>query len=389
MQRDIAPDVLRGFALLGILVVNIQFMALNVSEGARGQWAIGIGNSTATFIIAAIFAGKFYLLFSFLFGYSSSYIIKDDKANRTRWIKRSLLLILIGILHFTLLWHGDILFVYGLFGLLLALFFFRTDKTLKIWSRVIFSISLVLVLLVGVLVYIGERYFPEESFQSSSDSKLDQVLQNGTFLQAVPARLELWVYGVSSGVFLQGGLAFAAFLLGVRLARAKFLSAPFDNDQNSRLMKRALLFGLPLQILAAAVLVQNESKPDPSEAIYLLSLFTGFMAAPLLSIFYVALIRKLVAQKPASVLWMAAAGRISLTVYIMQSVITSIIFGPWGLGLYQRLQTWTVLLLAVGIWLMLVYLATLWLKRFKQGPLEWLLALITKKERAQPLQVNQ
>ena len=147
-------------------------------------------------------------------------------------------------------------------------------------------------------------------------------------------------------------------------------------------MKRALLFGLPVQILAAAVLVQNESKPDPSEAIYLLSLFTGFMAAPLLSIFYVALIRKLVAQKPASVLWMAAAGRISLTVYIMQSVITSTIFGPWGLGLYQRLQTWTVLLLAVGIWLMLVYLATLWLKRFKQGPLEWLLALITKKERA-------
>lgn len=382
MQREITPDVLRGFALLGILIVNIQFIALNVSEGARGQWAIGIGNSTATFIIAAIFAGKFYLLFSFLFGYSSSYIIKDNKANRTRWIKRSLLLILIGILHFTFLWHGDILFVYGLFGLLLTLFFFRTDKTLKIWSRVIFSISLVLVLLVGVLVYIGERYFPEESFQSSSDSKLDQVLQNGTFLQAVPARLELWVYGVSSGVFLQGGLAFAAFLLGVRLARAKFLSAPFDNDQNSRLMKRALLIGLPLQILAAAVLVQNESKPDPSEAIYLLSLFTGFMAAPLLSIFYVALIRKLIAQKPASVLWMAAAGRISLTVYVMQSVITSIIFGPWGLGLYQRLQTWTVLLLAAGIWLMLVYLATLWLKRFKQGPLEWLLALITKKERA-------
>jgi len=382
MQREITPDVLRGFALLGILIVNIQFIALNVSEGARGQWAIGIGNSTATFIIAAIFAGKFYLLFSFLFGYSSSYIIKDNKANRTRWIKRSLLLILIGILHFTFLWHGDILFVYGLFGLLLTLFFFRTDKTLKIWSRVIFSISLVLVLLVGVLVYIGERYFPEESFQSSSDSKLDQVLQNGTFLQAVPARLELWVYGVWSGVFLQGGLAFAAFLLGVRLARAKFLSAPFDNDQNSRLMRRALLIGLPLQILAAAVLVQNESKPDPSEAIYLLSLFTGFMAAPLLSIFYVALIRKLIAQKPASVLWMAAAGRISLTVYVMQSVITSIIFGPWGLGLYQRLQTWTVLLLAAGIWLMLVYLATLWLKRFKQGPLEWLLALITKKERA-------
>ena len=71
-QRDIAPDVLRGFALLGILVVNIQFMALSSAEGARGEWAFGLVNGSATFIIASIFTGKFYLLFSFLFGYSSN-----------------------------------------------------------------------------------------------------------------------------------------------------------------------------------------------------------------------------------------------------------------------------------------------------------------------------
>ena len=68
IQRDIAPDVLRGFALLGILVVNIQFMGLNSGEGARGDLTQGLANGTATFIIASIFAGKFYLLFSFLFG---------------------------------------------------------------------------------------------------------------------------------------------------------------------------------------------------------------------------------------------------------------------------------------------------------------------------------
>jgi uncharacterized protein len=68
----------------------------------------------------------------------------------------------------------------------------------------------------------------------------------------------------------------------------------------------------------------------------------------------------------------------SLTVYILQSVITSIIFGPWGFGLFQQLQTWVVLLLAITIWLLLTWLATIWLKRYKQGPLEWLLNIITR-----------
>ena len=378
MQREIIPDVLRGFALLGILIVNIQFMALSSAEGARGEWTVGLANGSATFIIAAIFAGKFYLIFSFLFGYSSNYIIRENKANRKRWIKRSILLIFIGVLHFTFLWHGDILFVYGLFGLLLTPFFFRTDRTLKIWSRVIFSISFLLVCLIGALVYIGERYFPEESFQTPLETKLDQVLLDGSFLQAVPARLELWVYGVSSGVFLQGGLAFAAFLMGVRMARSKFLSTSFDREVNTKLMKQGLFFGLPIQILAATVLVQNENKAEPSEAIYLISLFTSFMAAPLLSIFYIALIRKLVSDKPNLLSWIGPAGKMSLTVYILQSVITSLIFGPWGFGLFQQLQTWMVLLLAVGIWLILVYFATTWLKRYKQGPLEWLVNRITK-----------
>jgi uncharacterized protein len=249
VKREITPDVLRGFALLGILIVNIQFMALSSAEGARGEWTVGLANGSATFLIAAIFAGKFYLIFSFLFGYSSSFIIRDNRANRRRWIKRSVMLILLGVLHFTFLWHGDILFVYGLFGLLLTLFLFRSDRTLKIWSRVIFSLTLFLVFLVGALVYIGERYFPEESFQTPLETKLDQVLLDGSFVEAIPARIELWIYSVSSGLFLQGGLAFAAFLLGVQLARVKFLSAHFDKDQNARLMKQGLIFGLPLQIL--------------------------------------------------------------------------------------------------------------------------------------------
>jgi uncharacterized protein len=102
------------------------------------------------------------------------------------------------------------------------------------------------------------------------------------------------------------------------------------------------------------------------------------VTAPLLSIFYVGIIRKLVQEKPHLVLWMMPAGKMSLTVYISQSVVTSLIFGPWGLGLFQDLQTWQVFLLAFAVWLFLSYLAAEWLKRFNQGPLEKIVSSLTR-----------
>jgi len=377
VQRDIAPDVLRGFALLGILVVNIQFMGLSSDQGARGEWTQGFANGSATFLIAALFAGKFYLLFSFLFGYSSNYVIRNDKSNRSRWLKRCLVLIALGAIHFTFLWHGDILFVYGLFGLLLTFFFFRTDRTLKIWSRIIFSISTISIVLIGTLTFIVE-YVLNEDFQMSTESGLDVILRNGTFLEAIPARLEVWLLSTSLGVFLQGGFAFAAFLLGVRLARSNFLSSPIDKSANSRLMKKGLVLGLPIQVIAATILLRNEQSAEPYESIYLISLFASFVAAPLLSMFYLGLIRKLVEEQPHLVSWMKPAGKMSLTIYILQSAITSFIFGPWSLGLFQDLQTWQVFLLAIAIWLLLCYLAAQWLKRFSQGPLEKIVSSLTR-----------
>ena len=380
MQRDLAPDVLRGFALLGILVVNIQFMGLNSDQGARGEWTQGFANGSATFLIAALFAGKFYLLFSFLFGYSSNYVIRNDKSNRARWIKRCLVLIAFGALHFTFLWHGDIIFVYGLFGLLLTFFFFRADRTLKIWSRIVFFLSTFFIVLIGALALMAE-YLLDEDLGTSTVVSLDEILRSGTFLESIPARLEVWVLGIATGIFLQGGLAFAAFLLGVRLARANFLSSPMDKAANERLIKKGLILGLPIQIIAAAILLQNEQSAEPSESVYLISLFVSFVTAPLLSMFYVGLIRKLVEERPNLVSWLKPAGKMSLTIYISQSVITSLIFGPWGLGLFQDLQTWQVFVLAFAIWLFLSYLAGQWLKRFNQGPLEKLVGSITRNRK--------
>lgn len=377
MQRDITPDVLRGFALLGILVVNIQFMGLDSEEGARGEWLSGAFNGSAGFIMAALFAGKFYLLFSFLFGYSSTYIIRDDRSNRRRWVKRCFALMIFGAFHFTFLWHGDIIFLYGLLGLLLLAFFFRSDRTLKIWTRVFYIVSSVFITLIGILLLIGERFFPQETSAEVIEPRLNEALRNGNFIDSIGPRVELWTFGVVTGIFLQGGLAFAAFLLGIRLARSNFLSAPIDRSLNTKMIKRGFVFGLPIQVIAALIMVSNEQSSDPSEAIYLCCLFISFIAAPILSIGYVGVIRKLIDEKSSLVAWMQPAGRMSLTIYISQSVITSMIFGPWGLGLFQELQTWQVLLLAIVIWLSLVYLAAKWLEKFKQGPLEKFMGLLT------------
>jgi uncharacterized protein len=285
-----------------------------------------------------------------------------------------------GAIHFTFLWHGDIIFLYGIFGLLLLAFMFRTDRVIKIWTRVIYTLSGLLITLVAISLLIGERYFPEQVNNEYIEPRLNEVMRNGTFIEAISPRVELWLFGLISGIFLQGGMAFAAFLLGMRLARSNFLTADHDKAQNSRMIKFGLLIGLPIQALAALLLVRNEQSVEPSEAVYLSTLFLGFLTAPLLSMAYVGIIRRFVLIKPEAVSWMAPAGKMSLTNYISQSVLTSIIFGAWGFGLFQELQIWTVLLLAMGIWLALVYLSTLWLKRFNQGPLEKLMSKVTSKK---------
>jgi len=382
MKRDLTPDVLRGFALLGILLVNIQFMALSSEFGARGVWVQGIANSIAAFILFAVFQGKFYLIFSFLFGYSAGYIVRKQRANRPRWIKRCIVLMMLGVLHFSLLWHGDIIFLYGLFGLLLVPFLFRTEKTLSVWSYVLYGVFTVLLLGLATALIIDERVVTPTLPAAMPEATLDGVLRGGSYLDSIAPRIEMWMYAISGGLLLQGGFVFAAFLMGLRLARTQFLSLVVDAPQNNRMIRRGLVFGLPLQILAAAIFMQNEYTAQPSEAVFLAAIAVTFVAAPLLSMAYIGIMRKLVAERPAVVAWLAPAGRMSLTMYISQSVVTSLIFGPWGLGLFQEVAMWLVMMIAILVWLVLIAVAQIWLRTFTQGPLEWCVHAITKDRRA-------
>jgi uncharacterized protein len=357
-------------------------MALSSEFGARGVWVQGIANSIAAFILFAVFQGKFYLIFSFLFGYSAGYIVREQRANRSRWIKRCIVLMMLGVLHFSLLWHGDIIFMYGLFGLLLVPFLFRTEKTLRVWSYVLYGVFTVLLLGLAATLIIGERSIAATPPAVTPEAPLDVAVRGGTYLDSIAPRIEMWMYGISGGLLLQGGFVFAAFLMGLRLARTQFLSALVDMPQNNRMIRRGLVFGLPLQILAAAIFLQNEHTVYPSEAIFLSAIAVTFVAAPLLSMAYIGIMRKFVAERPATVAWLAPAGRMSLTMYISQSVVTSLIFGSWGLGLFQELALWVVMLVAILVWLVLVMFAQMWLRTFTQGPLEWCVHAITKDRRS-------
>ena len=380
-QRDLLPDVLRGFALLGIVLVNLSYFSHSSGEGIRGADVVGFGNSLATAVMITLFQGKFYLLFSFLFGYSSYYVTNGEKSGGPRFALRSVILIVLGVFHFTLLWHGDILFLYGVFGLILLAFMFRTERTLRVWSWVLWAFSTFLLVSVSVLTWLAEVTGVElEGFANG----LDRVMLGGTFVEAIEPRLELWVLGASGGLLLQGGLVFAAFLVGVLAARKGLLGANSSGLRTRSMMRWGFGVGLPMQFLAAMLYVSNEVSTGTSEAVYLGSLTLGFMTAPSLSMGYLGAIAVLVERKPALVRWMSYPGRTSLTNYLLQSVFLSMIFGAWGLGLFQAVDYWVALLIGVAIYLVLAGLSGLWLGKFSQGPMEKFMGLLTRRRRGGP-----
>jgi uncharacterized protein len=377
LERDRFPDILRGFALFGIALVNVPYLSIDTINAAEGADLTTPSNAVAAFLVMAFIQAKFYLLFSFLFGYSAHYVLKNEKSKRGRWIARSCGLLILGVLHFTFLFHGDILFLYGLFGLLLTTLYFRSDKVIRGWAKGVYlSVSLLFAAL-SILTVVGEaslssqgKSLPSETFTSN----LDAALASGSFLETVGPRLELWLFSAPNGFLLQGPLVFAAFLVGVLVARKNGLVAP-----NPLLMKKllwlGLFIGLPAQLLAAYLFMVNATQVD-SLGLYLVSIALNFLTAPLLSAAYVVVLWRLSNSLRLGLL--SSAGRMSLTVYLSQSIVFSTLFSAWGFGLFGKLGVAEVTLVAAFTWLVLALIASFHLKFKDKGPMEVLLSGFSK-----------
>ncbi|MFN2323037.1 MAG: DUF418 domain-containing protein [Trueperaceae bacterium] len=366
--RDLAPDVLRGFALLGIALVNVAFFAIDPALGATGARLQGVGNTVAAFLVWALAQGKFYLLFSFLFGYSSQYVVKADPARRPRWIARAFALLVLGALHGALLFHGDILFGYGLLALPFAALLFREAAALRRWAWGVFGATAALQALLVFALAAAER--AGEATAAPVAARLNDALTDGSFLAAVPARIELWLLAFPSGMVLQGGYAFAMFLLGLLAARAGALGAGARVLEPRRLMAWGFGLGLPLQLASAWVGVANELSVAPSDAVAVGALTFGLTTAPILSAGYVGAVLWVLARRPGWLAWLRYPGRMSLTTYLLQSAVLATVFGPWGLGLFQRLEYWAAVLVAAATALALSVVARWVIGRWRQGPFE-------------------
>ncbi|MEX2441883.1 MAG: hypothetical protein WD400_04480, partial [Pontimonas sp.] len=138
--RDLAPDVLRGFALWGIILVNVAYFSHAVDSGPSASTLNSTGDAIAAFLVFVLAQAKFYLIFSFLFGYSAHYVLSHLELGRRRWWWRSTGLVILGVAHASFLFIGDILFLYGLLGVVLLAFYGRSERVIRRWIGWIYGV---------------------------------------------------------------------------------------------------------------------------------------------------------------------------------------------------------------------------------------------------------
>ena len=364
-KRQALPDQLRGFALLGIIVVNMPFLAVsNV-----GIWQLqlsSLSDQVVGFLIVALAQGKFYLLFAFLFGYSFTLILKSRSSDGARrYLRRLVGLALLGAGHAYLFFIGDILMSYALLGLVLLLFIGRSTRTILIASAISYLIGLVLLALVFFEALGAES--SAGGFITNSDA-LDQALK-GTFFEAVAGRAYALPEALLVQIVINWFPSLSMFLLGLAAGRAGLLSDPSKNVGLWRsFVIVGVLIGLPAGFASAWLGLVPE---DPNGVYGIAGVVLGFALAPALSAGYVGAIALLSHRRFMT--YAEPAGRMSLTGYLGESILLSAIFCGWGLGLFGVLSLTQSLLVALGVWIALEVFAKQWLRRYAYGPFEWVL----------------
>lgn len=372
--RQVFPDRLRGIALLGIVLVNAPPLGISV-DGFTPTSLLGFLDRAITFLVIALAQGKFYLLFSFLFGYSASFILSDGSApNRRRYARRLAGLAAIGFVHAVFFYMGDILTTYAVLGFGLLAISNSSDHGLRRWSVVALAIGAALpFIMLGPLAELDPN-----ALTAPTDPTLgaaDAALARGSFLGAGMARLRALPIYVAGLFVQQGALAFSAFCLGLLAARHRLLADPQSRCVLWRRMALiGLAVGLPLQFAGAALALAGLGVSAVSETVAALGTVIVFATAPILTIGYLGLLGWGLAVNPNVAAFAALPGRASLSVYIGQSVLLSLLFCGYGLGFFGQWGAFPVVLSGVAAWVVLGLVAKAWLDHFGQGPLEGLLA---------------
>lgn len=358
------PDLLRVFALFGIVVVNVHFLAFPFAD-VLGQGSVRFSVDGITVWLVSGLAGyKSYGLFSFMFGVGLGLLMRSAERRGLAFGKlyrrRMLGLILLGLLHGVLFFPGDILVTYGLWGF--ALFFMRNWPVRRlIGGGLVFLVLPIVVASSLIFAYGAAPDYPELlAFEIAA-------MSDGAWIDVVIFRAIMFVFVGMIVLFIQGISALGWFLLGYAAVKSGVLSDPGAKVWS--LGRRwALSPGVALSLLASWAVTYHDALWG--DALLL-------AAAPLATFGYLGLIAK-ASHAPAP--WLSrllTAGGASLTIYLGQSIVLSTLFAPYGGGLWNDLGATAVTVIAISVTVALFVFVLLWRRRFSQGPFEWLLRWFT------------
>ena len=380
-DRALMPDLLRAFALLGIAVVNVIAFAQPFSTGFHNGGLDTAADQFAYGAVGLLFLMKSYPLFSMMFGAGLAYqLMAAERAGKDfapRYFRRMTALIVLGILHFTFFWFGDILLTYGLLGCLL---FVLRDASVKVLVRtgiVLIAINTVLLMAFAGMIWAGETYAPEamaEAGYEEMDAAARLAFGGGTFWQAALYRLNLMPLVLPSVIIQQGISVFGFFCFGLAAVKAGTIDQPMAPIW--KLSRRVFLpIGLAGSALGTWVLLQAVSSVD-STFIFGSAVIMGFSAFSALG--YVGLIAAISGGAGGPVRrFLAKAGSASLTAYLLQSLLLSLIFTAYGLDQFGRMGAAEAIGVAAAVALTSLVFTGLWRSFAPRGPMEVLLRRIT------------
>ena len=382
MPRDELIDALRGFALFGILAVNIQCFVTGLNAPSLGvlDAQSTIADHLTVLLTACLLEFKFYPLFSFCFGYGFAVQTRRWKAIgepvATRFMRRMNALLFMGILHGGLLWFGDILARYAICGYVLRRYAGCGPRHLLMAAKFWFIAALVVMVAFGFLTLAGgsadtraEMLARSAALQAES-ARVFALYTQGSFLDATFQRVNDFAMVTLGFVWLVPQIM-VIFLLGAVAAQLGLLRDPvrFRVFWN-RMMQLGLWVGIPVNLVYAWQQWQASLNPW-STSQSLTTMLTGDLA-PTLSVALIAAFALYGGSGPGRKLvrLLAPAGRMSLTLYVGQSVAMALLLNGFGLGLGATASPATLFAMAVVIYSLLIATSHIMQRLVIPGPLE-------------------
>ncbi|MCY7500397.1 DUF418 domain-containing protein [Bacillus pumilus] len=359
-------DSLRGFSLLGILIVNMLNFQYDYDFEKMFDSSIW-GQEFGVYVTEILFQGSFYPIFSFLFGYSFIKLIESTKAKGLNTnaivVRRGFGLIVLGMLHYIFIWNGDILMYYGACMFFLLMFLSSRIKTMLIWSGVLGALSLVVLPYLMTFVYGNDDLLTDVYAKGAyGDIMLSRItieddMMIVTIIMAIVTITLMPILGFLFGTIMVGPFA----LLGMAIGKKGHLT---EEDRGMAYRKGwvgMIIIGLALK--CATFIDAPWSEMVMTLGGYVLAI--GYIQAFI--VFYY--------SKAAEGLkrLLAGLGRLSLSNYLAQSIICTTIFYSYGLGLFGQMGSIFGLLLAVGLYTAQLFISYLYLKKWRRGPVEWMM----------------